>query len=99
MTEARLPRPLEWLFRDRRTGAITIGQFPNAALWIFFATVVLRRVGPSHGAPRTLIGAIGVAALGWWAVDEVLRGVNPWRRFLGLAGTALAVAGLLSLVR
>jgi hypothetical protein len=24
-------------------------------------------------------------ALGWWAVDEVLRGVNPWRRLLGTA--------------
>jgi len=22
-------------------------------------------------------------ALAWWAVDEVVRGVNPWRRCLG----------------
>jgi hypothetical protein len=21
----------------------------------------------------------------WWAVDEIVRGVNPWRRFLGAA--------------
>lgn len=99
MTDARLPPPFEWMFRDRRTGRITIAQFPNAALWIFFATVVLRRVGPSHGAPRTTIGAIGVGALAWWAVDEVVRGVNPWRRLLGLGGCALAVAGLVSLFR
>jgi hypothetical protein len=28
----------------------------------------------------------------WWAVDELIRGVNPWRRFLGgavLAGQIL----------
>jgi len=46
-----------------------------------------------------LIGAIGVGALTWWAVDEVVRGVNPWRRILGLGGCLLAAAGLLSLVR
>ncbi len=99
MTSSRLPAPLEWLFRDRRTGRITIAQFPNVALWIFLATAVLRRIGPSHGAVRTTFGAIGVAALAWWAVDEVLRGVNPFRRLLGLAGCAAAVAGLVALVR
>jgi hypothetical protein len=87
------------MFRDRRTGRITIAQFPNVALWTFFASVVLRRIGPSHGAVRTTIGAVGVAALAWWAVDEVLRGVNPFRRLLGLAGCGLAIAGLISLVR
>jgi hypothetical protein len=99
MTAARLPAPLEWLFRDRRTGRITIAQFPNVALWIFLASVVLRRIGPSHGALRTVFGAVGVAALAWWAVDEVVRGVNPWRRLLGVAGCAAAVAGLVALVR
>jgi hypothetical protein len=99
VTDSRLPAPLEWIFRDRRTGRITIAQFPNVALWIFLATVVLRRIGPTHGAVRTTIGAVGVAALAWWAVDEVLRGVNPFRRLLGLAGCGLAIAGLISLVR
>jgi hypothetical protein len=99
MTGGRLPSPFEWMFRDRRTGRITIAQFPNAALWIFFATVVLRRIGPSRGALRTTIRAIGVGALAWWALDEVLRGVNPWRRLLGLGGCLLAAAGLVSLMR
>lgn len=99
MTGARLPRPLEWMFRNRRTGRLTIAQFPNVALWIFFATVVWRRAGPPRGAGRTAIGVIGAAALAWWAVDEVVRGVNPWRRLLGLGGCALAVAGVVSLRR
>jgi hypothetical protein len=45
-----------------------------------------------------VIDWIGVAALAWWAVDEVLRGVNPWRRFLGLAGCVFALAGLIALL-
>jgi hypothetical protein len=99
MTGAALPAPLEWLFRDRRSGRITIAQFPNVALWIFLASVLLRRVGPSHGAVRTTFGVIGVGALAWWAVDEVVRGVNPFRRLVGLAGCAAAIAGLVSMVR
>lgn len=87
----------DWLFRNRQTNEITIAQFPNVALWAFLVTVVLRWVVPD-GAARTSISWIGVAAITWWAVDEVLRGVNPWRRLLGLAGCAFAVARVVSLL-
>jgi hypothetical protein len=44
---------------------------------------------------------LGVAleAIFWgiWAVDEVLRGINPWRRFLGAAGAAVLCYGLWTL--
>ena len=89
----------DWLFRDRQTGGITIAQFPNVPLWIFFITVVLRWVVPTGTATHTTVVWIGVAALAWWALDEVFRGVNPWRRLLGIGGCALAAAGLASLVR
>jgi hypothetical protein len=92
-------RGFDWVFRDRRTGRITIAQFPNLALWIFFATAVLRRLVSGPGGLRTAIGSVGVAALGWWAVDELVRGVNPWRRLLGLGGCVLTGAGLVSLFR
>lgn len=88
---------LDWLFRDRRTGRVTIVQFPNVALWIFFATAVTRRIVSADSTARTAVGWIGAAALGWWALDEVFRGVNPWRRMLGVAGCAFTVAGLVSL--
>jgi hypothetical protein len=88
----------DWLFRSRRTGRITIVQLPNVALWIFLVTVVARWFVTS-GAPRTTIAAVAVGSLGWWAVDEVLRGVNPWRRILGLGGCAFTLAGLVALVR
>ncbi len=89
----------DWLFRSRTSGRITIAQMPNVALWIFFATVVLRRIVATGTSPRTVVDWIGVGALGWWALDEVIRGVNPWRRLLGLGGCAFTVAGIVGLLR
>ena len=40
-----------------------------------------------------------MASLTAWAVDEVWRGVNPWRRLLGLVGCGFALAGVVSLTR
>jgi hypothetical protein len=37
-------------------------------------------------------GVAGVA-LAVWAVDEIVRGVNPWRRILGAAVLAVSAAG------
>jgi hypothetical protein len=88
----------DWLFRNRQTNEITIAQFPNVALWTFFVTVVLRWIMTSDGTPHRVVSWISVAALAWWAVDEVLRGVNPWRRLLGLGGCVLAVVRLVSLL-
>jgi hypothetical protein len=91
-------RALDWCFRNRRTGAITIAQFPNVPLWIFLGTVVVRRFVDT-GSPRTVVDAVAAASLGWWAVDEVVRGVNPWRRAVGVAGCGFSAAGFVSLLR
>jgi hypothetical protein len=85
-----------WMFRSRDTGRITIAQFPNLPLLIFLATVALRWVVRS-GSPRTAVDVAGVVALAWWSVDEVIRGVNPWRRLLGIAGCAIAIASAVAL--
>ncbi len=69
------------------------------ALWIFFGAVALRLLVPADGTLRSILDGIGVAALAWWAVDEVLRGVNPWRRLLGGAGCIAAGLGLVALLR
>jgi hypothetical protein len=88
---------LDWLFRNRDTGRITIAQFPNVALWVFIATVIVRWfVGP--GWLRTVLDGVALVALAWWAIDEVVRGVNPWRRILGVGGCVLVVTGALALV-
>jgi len=87
---------VDWLFRDRRTGEVVIAQFPNLPLWVFLATVVLRRVVPEDSGAFTALRAVALAALAWWALDEALRGVNPWRRLLGLGGCAIVIAGLVT---
>ena len=90
--------PIDWLFRSRVTGRITIAQFPNAPLWLYLATAMARRF-LHEGALRNVLNGVGLVALGWWALDEVLRGVNPWRRLVGVGGCVLVVAGTIAAVR
>ena len=85
---------VDWLFRDRRTGRIVVAQVPNLPLWIFLATVVARWVVPEDSGAFTALRVVALASLGWWAVDEVVRGVNPWRRLLGIGGCVVVVAGV-----
>jgi hypothetical protein len=90
---------LDWLVRSRQTGRITIAQFPNVALWTILGAVVVGRVVPLDSSGRTAVDAVALTALAWWALDEVFRGVNPWRRLLGLGGCAFVIAGVVSLSR
>ena len=87
---------IDWLFRDRETGKLAIIQVPNIPLVIFFVVLVLRAVLDPSGTPRTVLTVIGAAALLVWAIDEIVRGVNPWRRALG---GGVLVWQLLTLVR
>lgn len=90
-----LRRAVDWTFRDRNTGAIVIGQWPNLPLWLFLGLSAARwLLAPNADGGQNDVGmwlriASG-AALAWWAADEILRGVNPWRRLLGV----IALAGL-----
>jgi hypothetical protein len=84
---------IDWLFRNRHTGEITIAQFPNLPLGLFLVGSALQLLIDPGGGLRTGLRAVAVAGLLWWAVDELLRGVNPWRRFLGGAVLAAQIAG------
>lgn len=88
----------DWMFRDRQTARITVAQFPNVALGIFFATVVVGQVTDEDGLLGVAVRWTGTAALGWWAVAELRSGVNPWRRLLGLAGCVIVGARIASLL-
>ena len=78
-----LMRFVEWAFRDRASGRLVVGQWPNPPLWIFaLAQALAWLLGP-----QSRIGGWAQIA-SWivlviWAADEVIRGVNPWRRGLG----------------
>ena len=85
---------IDWLFRNRKTGEITIAQFPNLALWIFLVAAALRWVMSPTGTGATILDVLATGALLWWGVDEIVRGVNPFRRLLG----AVVVTGALILL-
>ena len=78
-------RALDWFFRNRETGAITVAQVPNLVLWIVIVAAVLLWVWPSAGNLSTALTVVVKGGLIAWAGDEILRGVNPWRRCLGAA--------------
>ncbi len=86
--QARWPSVVDWLFRNRHTGQITIAQFPNVPLAVFLVAALLRWLVDPAGGLRTVLEVLAALGLVWWAVDEVVRGVNPWRRLLG--GAVLA---------
>ena len=73
---------------------------PNVPILLWMATVVAREllesreiIEPGSTAMLALEWA-GTLTLGWWAVDELVRGVNPWRRVLGLGGCVVVVLGV-----
>ncbi len=78
-------RFLRWFFENRQTGEITIAQMPNLALWIAIGAGTLLLVSPPPGNPGVALEVLYKGALLFWAVDEIFRGVNPWRRCLGAA--------------
>lgn len=44
------------------------------------------------GSAGTVLQVVATTSLIWWAVDEILRGANPWRRLLGVV--VLVAAGI-----
>ena len=52
-------------------------------MWIFIVASVVRRAFDPAGTAGSAVQVIATGGLLWWAADEVLRGVNPWRRMLG----------------
>ncbi|HUR47980.1 MAG TPA: hypothetical protein VMY88_00420 [Acidimicrobiales bacterium] len=83
------------MFRSRETGEVVFVQAPNIPLGVFFVAAAIRRFAHLDGTPRTVISVIAFVSLMWWAIDEMLRGVNPFRRLLGGVVVASTVGGLL----
>ena len=78
-------RFLNWFFRSRETGAITVAQWPNAILCVVCLAGTLLWIWPSAGLASLVPTVVLKVGLLVWAADEVVRGVNPWRRCLGSA--------------
>ena len=83
---------MDWMFRSRETGRITIGQSANLEQKIFSGATLVGVLLP-RSKVRSGVGVVAVLALFVWAADEIARGVNPFRRILG----AVALGGLVTL--
>jgi hypothetical protein len=94
--QARLRSAFDWFFRDRRTGKILVVHVPNLPILLWMATLLARQFVTQGSTVDVLLQWAGSITLGWWAVDEVVRGVNPWRRVLGLAGCIAVAIGVIS---
>ena len=82
----------DWMFRNRQTGRIIIGQPANLSQKLFQG-ITLVGVFLPRGRVRTTAAVGAVSVLSWWAMDELTRGVNPFRRLSG----AVTLAGLVYL--
>ena len=89
---------LDWCFRSRVTGRITIAQFPNTALWLFLAACAASWLLKPQGSLEFVLKFVALGSAVFWATDELVRGVNPWRRALGLS-VLLYEAGNLHLIQ
>jgi hypothetical protein len=89
-----LARSVTWLLCNRRTGRITVVQWPNLPLYAFLAAEVALRFVRSGDPAAHALRVVAVAALLLWAADEIARGVNPFRRMLGAAVALATIAGL-----
>lgn len=89
-----MKRAFDWMFRSRETGKVVVVQPLNIPLGVFFAAAAIRRFAGLEGTARTAVEIVAFVSIMWWAFDEILRGVNPFRRMLGAVVAGVAVAGL-----
>ena len=62
------------MFANRRTGGITIAQWPNVALSVFIALSIARRFMFQRGTSETTLRVLSAVVLIVWAVDEFAYG-------------------------
>lgn len=86
---------VDWCFRNREAGGITVAQAPNLTLCVVIAAGILHWIWPS-GTPGTILTLLFRGGLMVWAMDEIIRGVNPWRRFLGAAALFYEILTILT---
>jgi hypothetical protein len=81
-------RMKDWLFRSRVTGEITYGQRPNVTLIAYYVLWAVRRFVKPTGQTGSVVSGVTDGLITVWAIDELARGVNPFRRMIG--GATLA---------
>ncbi len=83
-----------WWFASRETGRITIAQFPNWPLFAIGAVSVVRLLVDESSDAYGIAGGTITALWLFWGADELIRGVNPFRRLIGALVVAWQMVGL-----
>jgi hypothetical protein len=73
-----------------------VAQWPNVSLSAFLVLSIIIRLSRPAGRAGAILRDVTAAVLILWAVDEVVRGVNPFRRVLGVAVLGLTVGALVA---
>ncbi len=71
---------------------------PNLVLWIVIVAAVLGYMVSHTGNLSSPLRFVVKGGLVVWAVDEIFRGVSPWRRCLGTAVLIFEHSTILPLV-
>lgn len=79
--------------RDLEIRGYTVGQFPNPPLWTALVALVVAQL-TEGGAAHDLARAIFYTALTVWAYEEAARGVNGFRRALGVVALGLIAVAI-----
>jgi len=78
--------------RDLKIRGYIVGQSPNPPLWTALAALLVGYL--TSGTVHDLARAIFYVALTVWAYEEAARGVNGFRRALGVIALVLIAAAI-----
>ncbi len=78
-----MKRSFSQKFWEDKHGNVVVWQKPNIWLTAWFVALVAKWMLPS-GWPSSTAGILSLIALIVWAVLEVYKGVNYFRRLVGL---------------
>jgi hypothetical protein len=87
---------LRWWLQNRETGQLTVAQFPNWPLFAIAAAAAIRWLSAPGEPIHDGAGFVTTALWLYWGADELVRGVNPWRRSLGCAVIGWQIGRLLT---
>ena len=76
---------------------VTVAQFPNPPLIVALVAAVVSWVA-GDGSVYDVARAVFYVALTVWAWEEAARGVNLFRRALGVGGLIYVVAALTAVI-
>jgi hypothetical protein len=71
-----------------------VAQVPNLALVVFLLAAAAGRLLDGHHQAAGVLSDVASGAIVFWSLDEIVRGVNPWRRVLGIVVLTASVVSI-----